>query len=129
MELARLTASGRMTLPKAIRKAAGLRGGETLTFAVEGDRVIVRKATPDDETWREALSATLSEWTSPEDATRRGLEHGLQQGLQQGLKEGGQAVMLRLAWNLLDLGVLTDEQIARATELTLEEVRALRAAQ
>jgi AbrB family looped-hinge helix DNA binding protein len=77
MEHARRTASGRMTIPKAIRKAAGLRGGETLSFAVEGDRVIVRKAAPDDESWREALSATLSEWTSPEDeAAWRDLSRG-----------------------------------------------------
>ena len=73
------------------------------------------------------LAERIESWF--EDATRRGLEHGHQQGLQQGLKEGEQAAMLRLARNLLDLGVLTDEQIARATELTLEEVRALREAQ
>lgn len=67
MEHARLTASGRTTIPKAIRDAIGLRGGETLTFAVEGDRVIVRKAASDESAWTDALSATLTEWESPED--------------------------------------------------------------
>ncbi|MQX36481.1 AbrB/MazE/SpoVT family DNA-binding domain-containing protein [Roseospira navarrensis] len=67
MEHARLTATGRTTIPKAIREAIGLRGGETLTFAVEGDRVIVRKAAADEDAWTDAVGATLSEWDSPED--------------------------------------------------------------
>lgn len=66
MDQARLTANDRTTLPKAIRAAAGLRDGDVLAFSVEGDRVVLRKVSGEDAYLR-GVSATLSEWASPED--------------------------------------------------------------
>ncbi|WP_299436476.1 AbrB/MazE/SpoVT family DNA-binding domain-containing protein [uncultured Rhodospira sp.] len=66
MEHARLAASGRTTIPKAIREAVGLRDGDTLVFSVEGDRIVLRKV-PGDDLYLCGVSDMLSEWASTED--------------------------------------------------------------
>lgn len=55
----------------------------------------------------------------------RGIEQGIEQGLEEGKKEGQLLARLEVAEKLLQLG-LEPEAIAKATELTLEEIRALR---
>lgn len=67
MELARITARGRTTIPKAIREAAGLHEGDMLAFEVEGDHLCVYRIVPDRDGYLLGLSGTMSEWTSPED--------------------------------------------------------------
>jgi AbrB family looped-hinge helix DNA binding protein len=51
MVKARLSSRGQLALPKAVRDQLGLTEGDTLTVGVEGDAVILRKATAGG--WRE----------------------------------------------------------------------------
>ena len=46
MEVAKITSRGRITIPKAIRQAAGLHQCDVIAFEIEGDRLIVRKVVP-----------------------------------------------------------------------------------
>lgn len=39
-----VSSQGQVTIPKAIREAAGIKAGDRLTFEVRGGEVIVRKA-------------------------------------------------------------------------------------
>lgn len=50
-----------------------------------------------------------------------------QQGIQQGKQQGIDLTQRRTARRLLRLGLLTDEQIAEASDLTLEQIQALKA--
>ena len=67
MEVARITARGQTTIPKRIREGAGLREGDVVAFEIEGDHLIVRKVARGRDEYLQGLSATVSEWTSPED--------------------------------------------------------------
>ena len=67
MEVARLTARGQTTIPKRIREGADLLEGDLLTFEIGGDHLIVRKVARGRDEYLRGLSATVSEWASPED--------------------------------------------------------------
>ena len=67
MEVARITARGQTTIPKRIREGAGLHEGDVIAFEIEGDHVVVRKVAKGRDDYLHGLSATLSEWASPED--------------------------------------------------------------
>ena len=67
MEVARISARGQTTIPKRIRESAGLREGDVVAFEIEDDHVIVRKVASHRNDYLRGLSATMSEWTSPED--------------------------------------------------------------
>lgn len=67
MEIARITARGQTTIPKRIRDELGLRDSDVISFEVEDDHLIVRKVTRAQDDYLQGLSATLSEWASPED--------------------------------------------------------------
>ncbi|MBS3666326.1 hypothetical protein KGA68_00120 [Halomonas boliviensis] len=54
------------------------------------------------------------------------LENWAQQERQVGIQEGEKLGIEKTARNLLKLGVLSDEQIAEATGLALDEVAKLR---
>jgi len=44
-------------------------------------------------------------------------------GIEKGRIEGGKDKAQKTALNLLSLGILTEEQIAHATELSIEDIR------
>ncbi len=67
MEVAKITTRGQTTIPKRIRESAGLREGDVVAFEIEGDHLIVRKVARRQDEYLEGLSATVSEWASPED--------------------------------------------------------------
>ena len=67
MKLSRVTASGKTTIPKSIREAAGLYAGDVLAFETEGEHVVVRKVEEGRDDHLQGLSVTMSEWVSPED--------------------------------------------------------------
>ena len=67
MELAKVTARGQTTIPKRVRKAANLNAGDTLSFEVRSDHLVVRKTASVQETYLDGLAQTLDEWNSPED--------------------------------------------------------------
>lgn len=43
MDVARVTAQGRVTVPKAVRDALHLRAGDNLSFRVEGGHAVITK--------------------------------------------------------------------------------------
>ena len=67
MEVAKITSRGRITIPKAIRQAAGLHQCDVIAFEIEGDRLIVRKAVPGRDEYLHSLGKVMGEWLSPED--------------------------------------------------------------
>ena len=62
-----------------------------------------------------------------ENMVKKERQEGLEQGLEQGLERGRKEAKRVTARNLIRLCALSDEQIAEATELTIEDVRNLRA--
>ena len=67
MELAKITARGRITIPKSIREAAGLHEGDDIAFEFEGDRLMLRKVVPGRDKYLHGVGELMSEWLSPED--------------------------------------------------------------
>lgn len=63
----RITSKSQTTIPKAVRKALGVAAGDTLTYEIEGDQVIVRRAARLDPSYLRSLQTTLSEWETAED--------------------------------------------------------------
>ena len=67
MQVARIGARGRTTIPKTIREAADLREGDAIAFEIEGDRLVAHKVAPDRHKYLHGLGAVSAEWLSPED--------------------------------------------------------------
>ena len=67
MQVSRIGARGRTTIPKTIREAAGLREGDAIAFEVEGDRLLLHKVVPGRDEYLHGVSAMMAEWLSPED--------------------------------------------------------------
>ena len=67
MQLAKIGARGRTTIPKTIREAAGLREGDEIAFKIEGGRLVVHKVVPRRDEYEHGLSEMMGEWLSPED--------------------------------------------------------------
>ena len=67
MKTSRLTSKYQATIPKDVRGRLGLKAGDSIVFQIEGEEVKIRKATPLDLAFAEALAPTLSEWESQAD--------------------------------------------------------------
>ena len=76
---------------------------------------------------RNYWDAVATERTIREEAEIRGLESGMQRGMEQGLQRGIQQKAVETAINFLKMKVLSCEQIAQGTGLSLEEVQELAA--
>ena len=63
----KLTSKFQATIPSAIREKLDLEAGDTISFQVDDDRVVLRKVKPLDPAYLESLEATLSEWNSDND--------------------------------------------------------------
>jgi len=64
----KLTTKSQATIPGKIRKILNLKPGDSVAFEMsEGNKVAIRKATPIDFEFAQALEGTLSEWTSKND--------------------------------------------------------------
>ncbi len=64
----KLTTKSQATIPDKIIKFLGLKPGDLVAFEIEqGQKVIIRKATPIDFEFAYALDGTLSEWLSKND--------------------------------------------------------------
>lgn len=69
MPSSRLTKKRQTTIPKDICTFLDIDSGDSVTFTIEGDDVIVRKSSPLDLEHLRALDGTLSsEWLSKEDS-------------------------------------------------------------
>ena len=67
MKFSKVTARGQTMIPKSIREAAGLYTGDTLAFETDGDRVVVRKVSREQDDESRDISETMSEWASAQD--------------------------------------------------------------
>ncbi len=67
MAQAKITTRGRTTIPKSIREAANLRGGDIIAFEIEGDHVLAYKVTPGRGDYFQGLAEIFDEWTSAKD--------------------------------------------------------------
>ena len=58
MIIGRITAKAQTTIPRAVRLALGIKPGDDIAYEIEGDRVILRKASdPFDKPF-----ASFNEW-------------------------------------------------------------------
>jgi AbrB family looped-hinge helix DNA binding protein len=62
-----LTGKYQATVPASVRRTLGVGAGDRLAWVVEGDTVVLRRATPKADGFTAALSATLGEWATAED--------------------------------------------------------------
>ncbi|NVF14303.1 hypothetical protein [Vreelandella maris] len=68
----------------------------------------------------------LNSLVEDKDMLAENLENWAQQERQVGIQEGEKLGIVKTVRNLLKLGVLSDEQVAEATGLALDEVAELR---
>ena len=65
---ARLTSKYQATIPKEIRKHLHLESGDEILYELQPDQtVLVRKTSPLDLDYLQALNSTMNEWESEED--------------------------------------------------------------
>ena len=67
LQTSKLTTKYQATVPTAVRKILQLKAGDMLGFEVNGDKVTLRRATPLDLAFAQALEGTLPEWASKQD--------------------------------------------------------------
>ena len=67
LHTSKLTSKFQATVPTPVRKALQLRAGDMVGFELEGGEVRLRRATPLDLAFAEALEGTLAEWSDSED--------------------------------------------------------------
>ena len=60
-----------------------------------------------------------------EKGMQQGMKKGMEQGLEQGAIEGAHAKAVETARNLIAMGILSPEQTAKATGLSLAQVQQL----
>ena len=68
METSKVTSKGQTTIPVSIRNALNLNSGDELLFKVDGDHVVLRKASVLDLEYLKAIESSFAhEWNSNED--------------------------------------------------------------
>ena len=67
LQTSKLTSKFQATVPTAVRKALQLKAGDMVGFDISGSQVTLRRATPLDLAFTQALEGTLSEWSSEAD--------------------------------------------------------------
>ena len=67
MHVSKLSAKGQVTIPKEIRKAAGIEPGDLVAYELQGQCIKLKRITPFDAAFHSAVSETLEEWNSPDD--------------------------------------------------------------
>ena len=67
LQTSKLTSKYQATVPTSVRKVLQLKAGDMLGFEIDGDEVKLRRATPLDLAFMQALEATLPEWASEHD--------------------------------------------------------------
>ncbi|MSQ70558.1 MAG: AbrB/MazE/SpoVT family DNA-binding domain-containing protein [Betaproteobacteria bacterium] len=66
-QTSKLTEKYQATIPADVRMALGLKKGDIVAFDIARGEVRLRRATPVDLAYAQALTGTLSEWDSKED--------------------------------------------------------------
>lgn len=68
METSKVTSKGQTTIPVNIRNALDIHSGDELVFELEGDQVILKKASIIDIEYLKAVQSSFDhEWNSQED--------------------------------------------------------------
>ena len=67
LQTSRLTTKYQATVPTSVRKLLQLKAGDLVGFEIEGNKVRLRRATPLDVAFTQALEGTLAEWSSEQD--------------------------------------------------------------
>lgn len=67
LQTSKLTSKFQTTVPTSVRKVLQLKAGDLVGFEIEGNEVRLRRATPLDIVFTQALEGTLSEWSSVAD--------------------------------------------------------------
>ena len=67
VQSAKLTSKHQTTIPADVRSALGLKAGDRIGFAIEGDRVRLHKVDAADEAWARLSLAQMVEWGSAAD--------------------------------------------------------------
>ena len=67
LQTSRLTTKYQATVPTSVRKLLQLKAGDLVCFEIEGNEVRLRRATPLDVAFTQALEGTLTEWSSEQD--------------------------------------------------------------
>lgn len=67
LQTSKLTAKFQTTVPTSVRKALQLKAGDFVGFEITGNEVKLRRATPLDLAFNQALAGTLGEWHSAAD--------------------------------------------------------------
>ena len=67
LQTSKLTSKFQTTVPLAVRKVLNLQAGDLVGFEVIGDEIKLRRATPLDVAFAQALTGTLTEWSSAAD--------------------------------------------------------------
>ncbi len=67
LQTSKLTSKYQTTVPTQVRKALQLKAGDMVGFEIEGNEVRLRRATPIDIAFTQALEGTLAEWSSEKD--------------------------------------------------------------
>ncbi len=65
--ISKVTSKFQTTIPQSIRDAMGISQGDGIVFEMEEGRVFIKRLQPLDLDYLNALSGTLSEWSSTED--------------------------------------------------------------
>ncbi len=67
LQTSKLTSKFQTTVPTSVRKALHLKAGDMVGFEIEGNEVRLRRASPLDLAFTQALEGTLTEWSSAAD--------------------------------------------------------------
>lgn len=66
-EVSKVSSKGQITIPQAIREFLSIEMGDSVSYIVNGNEVILKKAEPLDIEYLKSLESTLSEWSSEGD--------------------------------------------------------------
>jgi antitoxin PrlF len=67
LHTSKVTTKFQTTVPPSVRAALNLKAGDFIGFEVSGNEVRLRRATPLDLAFNQALEGTLEEWHSAKD--------------------------------------------------------------
>ena len=67
IDLATVTAKGKVTVPKAIRDVLGVRQGDRLSWEIDNGAARVKVVSPLDLDYMQGLDANLQDWASTAD--------------------------------------------------------------
>ena len=65
--VSKISSKGQITVPKPVRDAIGVQYGDMVAYAIRGETATLRRVEPFDAAYHAAISATVTEWATPED--------------------------------------------------------------